>query len=265
MLITLKRRIYLILDPDEQNGFWHKIINAFIILLIVLNTLAVIAETVNPFYKSHEQAFRVFEIFSVAIFSVEYLLRVWSITENPKYSNPISGRLRYIFTPGALIDLVAVAPFYLPLVLFVDLRFLRIFRLFRFFRFFKLGRYVRASKLLGSVFRAKKHELIMSLVITICLIIVSASFMYYAEHDVQPNKFTSIPETMWWSVATLTTVGYRDMYPVTMGGKILESIISILGIGMLALPTGILASGFSEELKHKKKKNYCHNCGHELD
>ncbi len=253
------------LDPDNHETIWERIINSAIVMLIILNTLAVLIETVDPIFKKYAHAFRVFEIFSIIVFSAEYLLRLWTITEKEQYRDPVKGRLKYMVTLGALIDFFAVAPFFLPVAMFFDLRFLRIFRLLRFIRFFKLGRYMKASKLIKNVFRAKREELVMSLIITFFLIIVSASFMYFIEHDVQPDKFSSIPETMWWSVATLTTVGYRDIFPITLAGKILASTISILGIGMIALPAGILASGFSEELKHIKKKKFCQNCGHELD
>ena len=262
---TLKHKLYLLLDPDNGGTIWDRMVNIFIVSLIILNTMAVLMETMDTLYNNHVLAFRRFEIFSIIIFSVEYILRVWTITENEKFRKPFLGRLKYMLTPGAIIDLLAVAPFYLPVAMFYDLRFLRIFRLLRFTRFFKIGRYMKASRLMRNVFRSKKEELIMSLLITFFLIIVSASFMYFIEHDAQPDKFSSIPETMWWSVATLTTVGYGDVFPITMMGRVLASVISILGIGMFALPAGILASGFSDELKQTRKKNFCHNCGHELD
>lgn len=160
---------------------------------------------------------------------------------------------------------MAILPFYLPLFMIYDLRFIRILRLLRLFRFFKLGRYLNASKVIGNVFRSKKEELVLSFVITFFLVIVASSVMYYAEHDAQPEKFSSIPETMWWSVATLTTVGYGDEYPITSLGKFLTACISILGIGMFALPAGILASGFSDEFKKMKgEKNFCPHCGEEI-
>jgi len=119
---------------------------------------------------------------------------------------------------------------------------------------------MNAGKLMMRVFKSKKEELVLSICMTFFLIIISASVMYFLEHDAQPDKFSSIPETMWWSVATLTTVGYGDVYPVTIVGKILASFISILGIGMFALPAGILASGFSDEIKQVKKQQRCPHC-----
>jgi voltage-gated potassium channel len=265
MSTTLKRKIFLLLDPTEGAGKYNKIVNASIICLIVLNTLAVMLETLDSFYLRYSRIFQSFEIFSIFVFSIEYLLRLWTITERRKYEAPFWGRLKYLITPGALVDFFAVAPFFLPAAIFFDLRFLRIFRLIRFVRFFKLARYMSASKRISRVFRNKKEELILSLIMSVFLIVFSASMMYFIEHDAQPDKFSSIPETMWWSVSTLTTVGYKDIYPITIAGKVLSSFISILGIGMFALPAGILASGFSEEFKVAKKKKFCPECGADLE
>ncbi|MFL5788314.1 MAG: ion transporter [Flavisolibacter sp.] len=263
MYTTIKRQALLLVDPTEGGTFWDRLINSLIITLIILNTFAVILETVDWLYIKYKNWFIFFEVFSVTIFTIEYIIRVWTCTCIPKYSHPIKGRIKYILSPGALIDLIAILPFYLPLVYKFDLRFVRSLRLIRFIRFFKLSRYVHASRLIKEVFKLKKEELILSILLTIILIIVASSAMYFVEHDAQPDKFSSIPETMWWSVATLTTVGYGDIYPITVLGKTLTSVISILGIGMFALPAGILASGFSDQLK-KKNNHCCPNCGHEL-
>jgi Ion transport protein. len=265
MYSLIKRKVYLLLDPSEGGTRWDRVINTLIISLIILNTTAVIVETVQHIYDSYKFFFNGLELFTVIIFSVEYVLRVWSYTSSDEYKDPVSGRLKYIFSLGGLIDLAAILPFYLPFVTKIDLRFIRMLRLFRFLRFLKLGRYLHASKLISRVIASKKEELILSLGITILLIIVASCMMYYAEHDAQPDKFSSIPETMWWSVATLTTVGYGDVFPITILGKTLTAIISILGIGMFALPAGILASGFSDEFKSHKHKKVCPHCGKELE
>lgn len=265
MYLATKKKVYLLLDPTEGDTKWDKIINSLIIFLIVLNTFAVILETVDSIYNANKDFFTVLEFFTVTIFSVEYILRVWSCTAIQKYKHPLFGRLKYIFSFGALIDLMAILPFYLPVLTKYDLRFVRILRLFRFFRFLKLSRYLKASRVIAKVFASKKEELILSLGITVFLIVIASSIMYYTEHDAQPDKFSSIPETMWWSVATLTTVGYGDLYPITPLGKTLTAVISILGIGMFALPAGILASGFSDEFKTLKKRKTCPYCGKEIE
>lgn len=182
-----------------------------------------------------------------------------------EYSGIVTGRLRFIIKPLPVIDLLAILPFYLSFVP-IDLRFIRVFRLFRIFRVAKLGRYSSSVRLLGRVVRNKKEELVITGMVMILLVVLTSSFMYFAENEAQPNKFPDIPTTMWWSVVTLTTVGYGDVYPVTGTGKFFAAIIAILGIGMFALPTGILGAGFVEEIqKRRSKKPVCSHCGREVD
>jgi voltage-gated potassium channel len=266
MYTTTKKQVHLLLDPTAGGTIWDKVINTFLVTLILLNTLAVILETVANIYQPFKSLFNGFEFFSICVFSCEYLLRLWTCTAIEKYRHPVFGRLNYLLSTGSLIDLTAILPFYLPILIGYDFRFIRLLRLVRFFRFFKLSRYMNASKVISKVFEAKKDELVLSLVITFFLIIVASSVMYFTEHDAQPDKFSSIPETMWWSVATLTTVGYGDVFPITALGKTLTAFISILGIGMFALPAGILASGFSDEFrKFKEEKKNCPHCGKEIN
>ena len=257
---TLKKKIYLFLDPAQRETYGERISNYFIVFLILLNTLAVILETVPAIYNKHEKIFKIVEIFSVIFFTIEYFLRVWTCTFNPKYGHTLKGRLKYLFSAEAIIDLLAIIPFYLPLFLRYDLRFIRILRLIRFTRFLKLARYSKASKVLSRVLKDKKEELILSIVITFFLIICASAVMYYAEHHAQPSKFKNIPQTMMWSVATLTTIG-SGIYPITTLGKILTAFISMLGIFIFALPAGILASGFSDILHKDKNHNICPHCG----
>ena len=265
METSVKRKVYVLLDSGEGGTRWDKIINSFMIVLIILNAFAVILETVDSIYIPNRSLFRTFEIVSVILFSVEFLLRLWSITSVPKYQHPVSGRLKYLLTFGAIVDVLSILPFYLPLLLAVDLRVLRLLRLLRFARFFKLGRYMKAAQLIRTVFRSKKEELLLAFIMTMLLIIIAASLMYFTEYRAQPDKFSSIPETMWWAVATLTTVGYGDVYPVTMLGKILGACISIMGIGLFAFPAGILASGFSDAIKKTRQGvGVCPHCGREL-
>jgi voltage-gated potassium channel len=254
-----------LLNPAKGNGRWDKVVDCFLVILITLNIIAVILETVDSIYNSYNVCFRIFEKVSVYIFTIEYLLRLWACTCETKYKHPIIGRLKWIFSFGAIIDLLAFLPFYLPFTS-VDLRVVRILRLFRFLRIFKLGRYLNATKLISNVFKSKKEELILCLVITLSLIIIASSFMYFAENQAQPDKYSSIPATMWWCVTTLTTVGYGDVFPIIVIGKILTAFIAILGIGMFALPAGILASSFSDEFqKRKNKEKYIFpHCGKEI-
>ncbi|TCJ16590.1 ion transporter [Flaviaesturariibacter flavus] len=260
----MKRRVFTFLDPSETEHPAEKWVDAAVIALILANTVAVILETVEPLYQRNRVFFDGFESFSVAFFTAEYLLRLWTVTANPKYRHPIQGRVKWMVSSGAIVDLLAILPFYLPLLIGYDLRFIRLLRLTRLLRFFKMGRYVGAFRMIHQVFRTKKEELVLSLSITLLLIVVASCLMYFVEHDAQPAKFSSIPETMWWSVATLTTVGYGDVYPVTTLGKTLTALISILGVGMFALPAGILASGFSESWKGEKNGQNCPHCGESI-
>lgn len=142
---------------------------------------------------------------------------------------------------------------------------LRGLRIFRIFRLFKIARYLNALTLIRKVFAKKKEELVISPFATIFLLLITSTIMYYIENEVQPENFSSIPETMWWGIATLTTVGYGDVYPFTPLGKFLGGIIAIIGVGLFALPAGILASGFSDELsKGKSENNYCPKCGNKI-
>lgn len=207
--------------------------------------------------------FHYFDIVSVVFFSIEYILRVWSSNHEAKYKHSVYGRLRYMVSTAALIDLLAILPFYVHVVVGLDLRILRIFRLFRFFRLFRLTSYMKATKLVTNVFKNNVNELMLSLLLAIFLIIISSSLVYFAEHLVQPDKFKSIPDTIWWSVITLTTVGYGDMIPITIAGKVFTGFILLAGVAIFALPAGIITAGFLEETRKRKtsRSRACPHCG----
>jgi len=264
----LRRRIYEILEVAEEGDRLSRTFDFLIVGLIALNVLALIVATV-PALSGHARAFRVFELISVIVFSVEYILRVWSCAEHEEYARPLKGRLRFASTGMMLIDLLAILPFYVALVVpaarLLDLRFLRAVRLMRIFRLFKLGRYSRAMKVLGRVFRAKKEELGIAVFVVFILLVLASSLMYFAESSTQPEAFPSIPAAMWWGVVALTTVGYGDVVPVTTLGKVLGAIVSLLGIGLFALPAGILASGFAAEVgRSGDDAERCPHCGKEI-
>ena len=258
----LKARVFGILEPGDEDS---KYFDPFIMGLIVLNVVAVVLETVDWLYTSYAPIFNAFDLFSVAVFTVEYILRVWSCTIDPRFNDPVRGRLRFLVTPLALVDLMAVLPFYLPL-LFPDMRFMRAMRLFRLFRVLKLARYSESLQTFIDVLRLKKEELLVMFFAIMILLIISSSLVYDAEHEAQPEAFASIPAAMWWGIVTLATVGYGDVYPVTPWGRLIGSVVVILGIGLFALPTGVLASGFAEVLarrkeKEKMQKMRCPHCG----
>jgi voltage-gated potassium channel len=259
----LKARVHELIEAQALHSRLERGINFFLMGLIFLNVLAVVLETERPLGLRHRLVFHWFDVVSVMIFSAEYILRLWSCTESADFRHPVWGRLRYLLTPLAAIDLLAILPFYLPMILSVDLRFLRALRLFRIFRLLKLGRFVKSLRTMKNVLKDKKEELVVAVFSVLILLVLSSSLMYFAEHGAQPEKFSSIPAAMWWGIATLTTIGYGDIYPVTLAGKLLGSAVAILGVGLFALPAGILASGFAQEIQ-KKKERSCPHCGKEL-
>src|SRR3990172_2748634 len=262
--MRVRKRIYELLGVAKRGDTASKIVNVFIVSLIGLNVLAMILESIALVRSVSPRLFWVFECVSVGIFTVEYLLRVWSCVEEARFNAAVGGRVRFALTPMALIDLLAIAPFYLPFT-GIDLRFLRILRMMRIFRIAKLARYSRSLQTMRRVVLAKKEPLTSTAFILVLLIIIAASTLYFAENRVQPEAFSSIPAAMWWAVTTLTTVGYGDVFPVTLLGKLLASVIAILGIGMFALPTAILGAGFVGEMNQAKRETRCPHCGKKLE
>lgn len=234
--------------PGDRFGL---IFDRFMIALILLNILAIMLETVASINASYENIFYYFEVFSVAVFTIEYLLRVWSCTEDKDndYSNPITGRIKYIMSPMAIIDLLAFLPFYLTMFFAIDLRILRILRMLRLL---KLTRYSEALSVVWAVLTKQRRALTAAFFIMLVALLFTSSIIYLFEHKVQPEKFSSIPESMWWALATLTTVGYGDVTPITNGGKLFAGMTMILAIGLAALPIGVIATGFANEIqKHE--------------
>lgn len=257
------QRAYEILEGTTDDKL-AKGFQIFIIALISLNVLFVVIETEESVLDEYGYLFTPFEVFSVIIFTAEYTGRIIVCKLNPKYENRRYARLRLVFTPMMLVDLAAILPFFLPFVV-TDLRFIRIIRLLRLFRLFKLARYSDPMQTLGEVFKSRAGDLAVAFFILFIVLIFASSLMYYAENDAQPEIFSSIPASMWWGVITLTTIGYGDAYPVTIIGKIVGGAVAILGIAVYAIPTGIMASAFTEELRKKRqKKRTCPHCGKEI-
>lgn len=250
--VKIKRRTWELLDIHGPDRF-ARVVGVGILVLIVLNVVMLILETVPAYERPLKPWFEWFEGFSVLVFTLEWVLRMWACTEDPKYAHPIKGRLRYFFHPFTLIDLLAVLPWWLPF-LGIDLRFVRSLRMLRLFRVLKLARYVSALEMFMHVLRRTREELLVSLLGVLMLLVVSSAAMFYVEHEVQPQKFSSIPATMWWAIATLTTVGYGDIYPETPVGRLLAGVIALTGVLTLAIPTGIFAGAFTEELRARKEK-----------
>lgn len=246
---TLRRRCFELLEIDIGDRLPTRVLNQVLIWLILANVAAVMLETVAPIYDQYRVWLDRFEAVSLSIFTVEYLARLWVSVEHVRYpsNRPLRARLRYMVSPLAVIDLLAIAPFYL-LFLGVDFRALRTFRLLRLF---KLVRFSPAMHTLASVLYRERRALLAAGVIIFGLIVFSGTGIYYLERAAQPDAFASIPHGVWWAVTTLTTVGYGDVVPLTLAGRIFGGLVMVFGLGMYALPIGIIASGFANEIRQR--------------
>ena len=263
-IANLKYFIFKMLKVTHQDDLLGKAFDNFMIALISCNVIAFAFETVYSISIPYKSYFNNFETFSVIVFTVEYCLRLWTCTFERKFRHPLWGRVKFVFKPLSAIDLLSILPYYL-FVFFPNLVFVREIHLLRLARLLKIGRYSESMRTLGNVVGAKRHELLSATFTVFTLLMISASLVYFAEHASQPELFPSIPASMWWSVVTLTSVGYGDVYPITSMGKLLGGVISVLGLGLVALPTGILASGFAEEVQRKRTNPTCPHCGKHLE
>lgn len=264
--MSLRRRVFEIIDASRPGDPASRVFAVFMVTLIGLNVAAIVLATVKPVNERLGPFFAVFEIASVILFSAEYLLRLWTCTLRPEFASPISGRARFALRPMMLIDLLSVLPFYLPFV-GLDLRFIRSVRMFRLLRLGKLGRYSKALQTLGRVVSTAMEELIIAFFVLLLLLVLASSLMYFAEHEAQPEAFPNIPAAMWWAVTTVTTVGYGDICPVTPQGKVLASVVAVLGIVTFAMPTAILGAAFLEQVQKRKRQapRICPHCGKEIE
>jgi len=251
--MNLRKRTAQTFEQRDVKDITGRLLNFSLIVLISLNILAIILESVDTIYARYQSWFWAFEVFSVVVFTIEYLARVWSSIDLSDCRDPsaIKGRLKYMLSPIALVDFFAIAPFYLSLYIGIDLRFLRVLRMLRLF---KLTRYSPGLGALLDVIQKESETLIAAIMVLLIMLIISASGIYLLESDVQPQAFASIPDAMWWAIVTLTTVGYGDVVPITPMGKIFGGLIGLIGVGMVALPAAIMASGFAENLQLRKQK-----------
>ena len=253
MAKSYKLRIYEILEATESDDRTAEAVNVFLLILVILNVTAVVLETVESIYAAHKILLNYLSDISIIIFTIEYILRVWSCDADPSYKNPLLGRLRYVLTPLALIDLMVILPFYLALAFPTDHRLLRSLRILWTFRLLKLHRYSQSLQTIIDVIKDQQRELAMSLSAIIFFLVLSSTVVYFLEHDAQPKNFPNIPATMWWATLTMTTIG-ENVYPVTPLGKVVGGLIIILGVATFALPTSILTSGFVDELQRRREK-----------
>lgn len=248
--VGVRRRLYEIMELGHGEDRASRWFDGFIVLLIVLNIAAFVAETVPHIDAAYGAEFRAFEVFSVAVFTVEYLARLWVAVEVPylKRHGPFAARWHFARRPAQVIDLLAVLPFYLAQFFAIDLRVLRALRLLRLL---KLSRYSPAMHTLIRVVSNERRALSGALLLLVAAVLFASTGMHYLEHESQPDKFGSIPDAAWWAVATLTTVGYGDVTPVTAAGRLFGGVVMVVGLCILALPVAIISTGFAQEVNRR--------------
>ncbi len=258
----IKARIFEILtDPPEGDRVGNVIFNS-ILILIAVNVLVCIVETVESLGKEFPEFFYWFEVISVAIFTAEYVLRLWACTASGLYSGPVRGRVRLIFKPIYLIDIFAILPLYLQVIVpGLDLRFVRALRLFRLFRLFRFDKLTESFQMFSVVLRKRFNELVISLVVVFLSVVIASYVMYMLEHGAQPEKFSSVPAAMWWGIVTMTTIGYGDLYPITPSGKLVGGIVAFFGLCVLALPIATIGAGFMDEIQRKRSTEWGRRTG----
>lgn len=267
--MSFKRNIYHLIDGKKGNHRLDGFVDLFVSILIVFNVLFIFLESYAGIRTQYGDFFHSFELFSIAVFSVEYLLRLWTADLHYPDRSPGRARLKFVFSFMGMIDLLAIAPFFLPLLVTLDLRIVRVLRLLRLLRMFKLGRHSKSLRMIGDVLRETKYDLLVTFFLTVILLVIASTLMFFLENDAQPEAFENIGQALWWAVATLTTVGYGDIYPITGMGKFLSGIIALIGIGIVALPTGIISSAFVEKLNDDKTQRTitdcnCPHCGKDI-
>ena len=249
--LSVRKKIYTLTFNDESNTGLHQSINRFIFVLIVLNLLALLLESAPVVNAQYQQWFYAFDVFSVIVFLFEYLLRVYVAPEDMEFSAHSSPRLAYVTSALGVVDLLAILPFMLELLFrnFIDLRFLRIIRMTRLL---KLGRYSSASDTMFEVIKKEAPVLMASSFVMGLLVFIMAAFGYLLERDAQPDKFENIPQSIYWAVVTLASVGYGDISPVTPAGRLVTVVL--VGIGIFAIPAAIMASGFTDQLRLNREQ-----------
>ncbi|MDO6489527.1 ion transporter [Colwellia sp. 4_MG-2023] len=249
----LRVKTYQLLESETKSGITAKLVTWLLIILIISNVAAAITSSDSDYYLLYKHAFILFETISLSIFCFEYLLRVWCCVEAEEYQTVtnLKARINYIFTPMALIDLIAILPFIIALFFSLDLRTLRLIRVLRLL---KLTHYFKGFDIFITVITKELKNIIAVMIVMLFFIIIAASLIYSIEGKVQPETFGSIFESFWWAVVTMTTVGYGDAVPITTLGKVISTLIMLVGVVFVALPAGMLAARFGEELRRRKER-----------
>lgn len=252
--MTLRLRAYWLLSPDAQSRKGLSWVNRGVTVLILLSILIAVLESEPSIYQEFTYGFFLAEIGITSAFAIEYAARVWASADDPRFGSGLMGRLRYCISPAALLDLLAITPLFLSIVGSEAFLF-RLLRLLRILRLAKLGRYSTAMSAIADAIRSRRYELAASVACAAVLLLISSTLLYLVESEAQPEAFGSIPRAMWWSIATLTTVGYGDVIPVTTLGRVFGGVTAVIGIGLIAMPTGILAAAFSDAVARRRESS----------
>ncbi|MFM7971694.1 MAG: ion transporter, partial [Betaproteobacteria bacterium] len=249
---TFRQKVHALVFPSEYGGTLHHLFDGLIVLWVVVSVAAVILESVHGIRYVLHLEFIILDAVAVTIFTAEFLLRLYACVETPGYQRAVSGRVKHATSASSIIDFLAILPFFLEVFLhhLMDLRFLRVFRLLRLF---KLTRYTGATKTLSVVVVREWPVLAASAFVMLLLVILTASLGYLFEHDAQPDKFENIPQSIYWAVITLASVGYGDISPVTPMGRAMTIVLALLGIGIFAIPAALLSSAFTDQLRIERE------------
>jgi voltage-gated potassium channel len=248
--IRARQRLYNILDLGPGAGGMDAVVNWLLIALIVATLIATVLESVPRFALAYRNIFEIIEAVALATFSMEYAARIWTAVEHPPWRRfgPVWSRLHFMASPAGLIDLAAVLPFWLSFLIAADFR---LFLVLRLIRFFKLTRYSPAMRSLLEALYAERRALVGCFVILCGATLIAAALMHLAEGAAQPEKFGTIPDAMWWAIVTLGTIGYGDAVPVTVVGRLIAGLTIFVGLLMVALPVGIVATAFANEVHRR--------------
>lgn len=248
-----KQRIFEIVEGTKKDDHRASQYEYFITILVFISVAALFFETFQGLYNRFELLFGLSNLLITIVFTFDYFARVWTADLKFPKLTPRQARKKYVFSSYGIIDALATFPPYFSLFTTANLSIFRVLRIVRLLRLSKLQRVNQALSLFGGVFNRKKTELTMTFSVVLALIFLAGLLMFYAEHDAQPDKFVNAGSGLWWAVITLTTIGYGDLYPITPIGRLLGGLIGLLGIGVIALPTGILSSGLMDELQARRE------------
>lgn len=262
----IEKYIYSLIRDDDDNSFVANLVDTFLMIIVLLSVVVAFLNTFEV-SSTFKNTLYILEVFFVILFTIEYVIRLWTAELIYPDLTPAKARLKYARTPMAIIDLLSIIPFYLPLF-GISSGAMSLIKLVRLLRVFKINRYTSSLSLIGQVLKARAAQLLSSITIILVLIFIAAMLMYDIEHLAQPEVFDNALSAMWWAMATITTVGYGDIYPITTLGRILSAFITFLGIGLTAIPTGIISAGFIEQSQINKKPKHgddvCPCCGQKI-